>query len=110
GGEPVIAAQADELGGHVISTNVDVDAQSGKTLSLRLAGRVPVSKGRWYELDLGHQPSLTADRARVTVEVPDGWRIDKVSGGMARPDANRATRSLELDRPTTVRVHVVPAR
>jgi UDP-N-acetylmuramyl pentapeptide phosphotransferase/UDP-N-acetylglucosamine-1-phosphate transferase len=110
GGQPVIAAQGDELGGHVISTNVDVDAQSGKTLSLRLAGRVPVSKGRWYELDLGHQPSLQPDRARVTVEVPDGWRIDKVSGGVARPDPNRATRSLELDRPSTVRVHVVPDR
>ena len=108
GGQATSATQSEELGNHVISTLVDVDAQSGKTLTLKLQGRVPVDKGRWYELDLGHQPSLQPDRARVTLEVPDGWRIDQVSGGVARPDPDRATRSLELDRPTTLRVHVVP--
>jgi len=108
GGQPANATQSDELGGHVVSTLVDVDAQTGTTLNLRLRGRVPVQRGRWYELDLGHQPSLQPDRARVTLEVPDGWRIDEVSGGVAKPDPRRATRSVSLDRPTTIRVHVVP--
>ena len=109
-GQPAVATQSDELGGHVISTYLDVDAQSGKTLNLRLAGRVPVGRGGWYTLDLGHQPSLQPDRARVTLEVPAGWRIDRVSGGAAKSLDTQATRSLELDRPTRIRVHVVPDR
>jgi hypothetical protein len=107
GGQPAVATQSDELGGHVISTYVDLHAQTAKTVNLRLAGRVPMRKGGWYELDLGHQPSLRPDRARVTLDVPDGWRIDRVSGGVSKPDASRATRSLELDRPTRIRIHVV---
>jgi hypothetical protein len=107
GGQPAVVTQSDELGAHVISTNVDVDAQSNKTLNLRLQGRVPMRGNGWYELDLGHQASLQPDRSRVTVEVPDGWRIDKVSGGVVPSGPDRASRSIELDRPTTVRVHVV---
>jgi UDP-N-acetylmuramyl pentapeptide phosphotransferase/UDP-N-acetylglucosamine-1-phosphate transferase len=107
GGQPVVATQSDELGGHVISTYVDLDAETGKTLRLELAGRVPVQRGRWYELDLGHQPSLEPDRARVTLDVPDGWKIDRVSGGVAKPVATQATRSIQLDRPTRIRIHVV---
>jgi hypothetical protein len=46
----------------------------------------------------------------VTLEVPAGWRIDRVSGGAAKSLDTQATRSLELDRPTRIRVHVVPDR
>jgi hypothetical protein len=87
---------------------VDVDAKQTKALDLRLTGEVPVRKGRWYELDLGHQPSLQPDRVRVSVSVADGWRIDGVRGGLIRTDDRRAARTFALDRPGTVRVHVVP--
>jgi hypothetical protein len=106
-GEPADATQSDELGEHVISTYVLIDAGESKTLTVDLAGTVPVGKDGWYELDLGHQPSLEPDHLRVSVNVAPGWKIDKVSGGVAKSLPTRAARIVQLDRPTQLRVHVV---
>jgi hypothetical protein len=107
-GQRVPASQGTELGTNVISTLVDVDAGRAKTLTVDLAGEVPMGDDGWYTLHLGHQPSLSPDRARVSVTVPEGWRIDKVSGGLVKVLNRRAARILQLDRPTTLRVRVVP--
>lgn len=109
GGQAVPATQREELGSNVISTYMDLDAQETDTLDLRLVGEIPVDDGGWYTLDLGHQASLQPDRMRISVSVPEGWRIDAVRGGLARTDDRRAVQLRELDRPGTVRVHVVPA-
>jgi UDP-N-acetylmuramyl pentapeptide phosphotransferase/UDP-N-acetylglucosamine-1-phosphate transferase len=107
-GAPTGASQVEELGTHVITSYVDLEAGQARTLDLRLEGEVPVSEGGWYTLDLGHQPTLQPDRVRVSVSVPEGWRIDAVRGGLARIHDGRAARILSVDRPRTLRVHVVP--
>jgi hypothetical protein len=93
-----------ELDRNVISLFDDIPAETVDTLTADLDGVVDLHDG-WYTVELRHQPTLNPDRARVTVEVPKGWVIDRAPG-MDRPFERRAKQSLQLDRTTRFRVHV----
>ncbi|MBA2609568.1 MAG: DUF4012 domain-containing protein, partial [Actinobacteria bacterium] len=49
----------------------------GKALKVQalLTGRIRLTGGDTYVLDVAHQARLTADRVEVTVELPKGWEI-----------------------------------
>jgi hypothetical protein len=49
---------------------------------------------------------VNPDRVQLSVDVPEGWRIDKARG-MERPFSRRASVSVALDRTRTYGVHVV---
>jgi len=100
---PVIAGR--ELGLDVYSTIVRVPADDDRTMALDLAGSVRMTRDGWYVLRLGSQPMVLDGRARVSVSVPDGYRITDATH-LQRVFGGRATGILTLDRPTTVRVHV----
>jgi len=96
-----------EVGRTVWSKFVRVPAGKSSTVTTTLKGRVRLQPGGWYELDLGHQPSLQPERARVAVEVPPGWRI-VAAPGFVLPFSRLAVGRVELSRPVTVRVRVAP--
>lgn len=75
--------------------DVAVPPKSAITIELRLAGRVGGQHGRWT-LDLDRQAAVRPDDVNVTLEVPDGWRIDKTAGGLTAKGQTATTR-VELD-------------
>jgi hypothetical protein len=100
---------SEELGANVYSTLIDVDAGRDRTLELRFSGPVSLGEDGWYTVDVGNQPMLNADQNRMSVTVPDGWRIDKATGGLIRVLPQRAARTGQQARPAKFRVHVVPS-
>jgi hypothetical protein len=90
-----------DLGRTARSTTMSVPAQASSTLTLDVEGRVALSEGGWYRLDLLHQTSLAPDEVEVAVSVPKGWRIVDVRG-LDRRDARRAEARLELERSHTI--------
>jgi hypothetical protein len=103
-GQP-ISPQGDEEQGRVVhSTLIDLPSGSERTLEMTLRGRVRLVNG-WYELDLSHQPSLVADQARVTIQVPPGWEI-VAAPRLTRVDDRRASGVVPLERDRTVRVKI----
>lgn len=104
-GKPVAVTPGSERGRNVYSLFTQMPARTSTTVDTKLAGNVPMHDG-WYDVDVRHQPTLLPDRVRVSVDVPDGWRIDQAPG-MDRPFAGRATATLLLDKAKTFRVHVV---
>jgi hypothetical protein len=106
-GRPAPFFGAIESGRTVESVFVDIPARSSRTVALTLAGRLPLDADGWYDLDLGHQPTLEPDKVHVSVEVASGWQI-AASSNLVRPFDRRAVERVELDQPERVRVHVVP--
>ncbi len=106
-GRPTPFFGAIESGRTVESVFVDIPARSSRTVALTLAGRVPLDADGWYDLDLGHQPTLEPDKVHVSVEVASGWQI-AASPNLVRPFDRRAVGRVELDQPERVRVHAVP--
>jgi UDP-N-acetylmuramyl pentapeptide phosphotransferase/UDP-N-acetylglucosamine-1-phosphate transferase len=104
-GKPANVSPGSERGRSVYSLYTQMPARSSSTVDTKLAGDVVLHDG-WYDVAVRHQPTLQPDRLRVSVDVPDGWRIDKAPG-MEQPFAGRATTTLLLDKTTTFRVHVV---
>lgn len=104
-GEPVAVTSGDELGTRVHSTIVELDAQETRVLQLDLSGRVRMGGEGWYGLALGRQPSVHDDRVRVSVSVPEGYRIAAVRR-LQKAYARRASGIVILDRPTSVWVRV----
>lgn len=94
-----------EQGHNVVSFYADVLSKQSKTVSANLAGKLELHDG-WYSLQVRHQPTLNPDRVHVSVDVPEGWRIDKAPG-MERPFARRASASFEQVKDATFRVHLV---
>lgn len=105
-GEPVAMTTNEELGTNVYSTVVRVNAQQGRTVELDLAGRLRVGRDGWYVLEIGRQPTVNDDRARISVSVPEGYKITKAIR-LQKVFGRRATGIIKLDRPTTVRVKIV---
>jgi len=68
------------------------------------AGTVPLHDG-WYSVEVRHQPTLNADRVRVSIDVPEGWSIDQAPH-LKKQYARLATTSIALQRTTTFRVHI----
>ncbi len=74
-------------------------------MTAKLGGNVKLHDG-WYDLVVRQQPTINPDRLHVSVDVPNGWKIDKAPG-MERPFARRATASIDLAKTTRFRVHLV---
>jgi UDP-N-acetylmuramyl pentapeptide phosphotransferase/UDP-N-acetylglucosamine-1-phosphate transferase len=94
-----------ERGRNVYSVFADMPARSTTKIEATLTGRVKLHRG-WYAVSVRHQPTLNADRLHVSVDVPEGWRIDKAPG-MERPFARRASVTVDLERTKNFRVHVI---
>jgi hypothetical protein len=104
-GETTGVSPGVELGRNVLSMVRDVPAETSDRLATRVTGDVELREG-WYTLDVLHQPTLNADRVRVTVQVPEGWRIDETRG-MRHTFSRAAVRHFDIERSTTLRVHLV---
>lgn len=104
-GAPVGIATQREVSRRVVSLGVAIPATSTRTVTLTFAGRVRLRAGGWYELDLGHQPTLEPDRVQVSVEVPDGWEVADAPG-LVTPFDRRASGVLLLERNRRVRVRI----
>ena len=68
-------APTKELSRNVYSRIDEISAKSKVTIDATLSGAVKLDKG-WYDVVVRHQPTVNADRVHVSVDVPDGWRID----------------------------------
>jgi hypothetical protein len=104
-GNDVPMSAGEELGVQVYSTIVRLLAGQARTLRMDLAGQVRMARGGWYELALGSQPMVNDGRARVSISVPDGWRITDARG-LQSVLPSRASGYVTLDRPTTIRVKI----
>jgi len=104
-GQAVPMSAGEELGVQVYSTIVRLLAGQARTLQMDLAGRIEMDRGGWYELALGSQPMVNDGRARISISVPDGWRITDARG-LQSVQSSRASGFVVLDHPTTIRVRI----
>src|SRR4029079_5200207 len=95
-----------ERGRNVYSLFQRIPSKTQKTTTATLAGDVKLRDG-WSTLQVRAQPTLNPDRLHVSVDVPEGWKIDKAPG-MQRDFARRASVNVRPDKTQTYRVHVVP--
>ena len=72
----------------------------------KLAGPVKLHQG-WYTLRVHAQPTLNPDRVHVSVEVPEGWKIDRAPK-MERLFSRRVSVNVLGDKSMTFRVHITP--
>lgn len=107
-GGPLSVAAGQERGRSVYSFVANVPARSTRILSADFAGTVRLQRGGWYELDVGHQPTVKPDRLAVSVEVPEGWRIAEAPG-LHRESPRRVTGTTTQLEERQVRVRIVPA-
>lgn len=105
-GKAVPVTPGRERGRNVYSLFEDVFAKSTKTTTAKLTGPVALHDG-WYDVVVRQQPTINPDRLHVSIDVPDGWRIDRAPG-MTRPFERRASVATTLAKTTTYRVHIVP--
>jgi hypothetical protein len=95
-----------EANRNVYSLFVEQLSQTDKELKVRLDGTVKLHHG-WYSLQVRHQPTLNPDTVHVSVNVPEGWKIDRAPK-MEIPYERRASvTTTALDKTTTYRVHLV---
>jgi UDP-N-acetylmuramyl pentapeptide phosphotransferase/UDP-N-acetylglucosamine-1-phosphate transferase len=106
-GGPVAISSGVERGRNVYSLLASVPARATRMLTADLGGAVRLRPGGWYELDVGHQPTVEPDRLRVSIEVPEGWRIAEAPG-LTRESARRVTSTTTQEEQRRVRVRVVP--
>jgi len=106
-GGPVDIAAGVERGRNVYSLTASIPARTTQILTADFRGAVRLGPGGWYELDVGHQPTVLPDRLRVSIEVPDGWRI-AAAPGLERISARQATRTMSQQEAERVRVRIVP--
>jgi hypothetical protein len=81
-------------------------SRTKKVTNAKLSGPVRLHDG-WYELQVRAQPTLNADRLHVSVDVPEGWKID-AAPRMERDFARRASATVDLTKDTTFRLHLAP--
>ena len=75
-------------------------------MAVHLDGVVKLHHG-WYSLEVRHQPTLNPDSVHLSINVPEGWKIDRAPK-MQIPYSRRASLTTSgLDRTTTFRVHLV---
>ena len=82
----------------------DIPPATAHTLTTQLGGEVELREG-WYTLEVRNQPMLIDDDVRVSIEVIEGWTIDKAPG-MERPFDRRATATFTMDQTRRYRVHI----
>ncbi len=62
----------------------------------------------WYTVEVRAQPTLNPDRVHVSVDVPEGWKIDKAPGMERGVRTGASSANMSLEKTTTFRVHIVP--
>ena len=105
---PLSVTTGRERGRNVYSFVANVPARSTRIVSADFAGMVRLERGGWYDLDIGHQPTVHPDRLRVSVEVPQGWRIAEAPG-MRRESVRRVSSTTTQLEERRMRIRVVPA-
>jgi hypothetical protein len=105
-GAPVGVAAGEERNRNVYSLVQRIPSKTQKTTNAKLEGSVKLRDG-WYTLVARAQPTLNPDKLHVSVEVPEGWKIDDAPG-MTTDFARRVSANITQDKTTTFRVHVVP--
>jgi hypothetical protein len=95
-----------ELGRWAYSNYVSIPALSQRTLDLALEGRLRLTTGGWYELELATQPSVKPDTADISLRLPEGWRFAHADGLKIRDGGRRATFTGTLDRDRLLRVRI----
>jgi UDP-N-acetylmuramyl pentapeptide phosphotransferase/UDP-N-acetylglucosamine-1-phosphate transferase len=106
-GRPVEPMGGVERGRNVYSLVASIPARARQIVTADLRGVVRLESGGWYELDVGHQPTVQPDRLRVSIGVPDGWRIAEAPG-FERVSARQATRTISQEERERLRVRLVP--
>ncbi len=114
GGEPVVLGGDDELGHRVYRAFLRVPAASSRTLHMELHGTVALEPGGWYRLDLQRQPMLYPDAMKISISLPDGWKVAEVerlsgrAGEHNNPPAGgrRVVEEFDLDGDQVVRVRL----
>ena len=100
-----VVAPNREQGHNVVSVYADVFAKSSKKVDANLEGKLALHGG-WYTLQVRHQPTINPDRVHISVDVPEGWKIDQAPG-MERPFSRRASVTFVQQKDMTFRVHLV---
>lgn len=106
-GNPVDVIPGVERSRNVYSLVASVPARTSQMLTANFGGVVRLRPGGWYEVDIGHQPTVRPDLLRVSVEVPVGWRIAEARG-LERVSTRQATRTITQQEPERMRVRLVP--
>jgi hypothetical protein len=106
-GRPVGVFGGVERGRNVYSLTASIPARTTQIVTADFAGVARLRAGGWYELDVGHQPTVQPDRLRVSIAVPHGWRI-AAAPGLERVSARQATGTVSQQEPERIRVRVVP--
>ncbi|MFO7589452.1 MAG: DUF4012 domain-containing protein, partial [Acidimicrobiia bacterium] len=95
--------------GHTAYTlYVEIPAKSTRTVELTLQGRVRLRRGGWYDLDLGHQPTVEPDRVQISVSGAPGWQVTGTRGLVPILD-DRAAAVLHPERARRFGVRLAPA-
>ena len=107
-GEPVEVLTERELGRLAHSHFLRLPSQQSRTLTLDVAGAVPLDGEGWYLLDLIRQPVPNPDEVEVVIEVGQGWEIEGANGLECSSSTRCASqRTLDADATFGVRVHPV---
>jgi UDP-N-acetylmuramyl pentapeptide phosphotransferase/UDP-N-acetylglucosamine-1-phosphate transferase len=106
-GGPVEIYPGVERGRNVYSLLASIPSRTIQILTADFRGPVRLRPGGWYEVDVGHQPTVQPDHLRVSIAVPDGWRIAEAPG-LEQVSARLATRTITQQEPDRVRVRIVP--
>src|SRR4029078_4204399 len=105
-GKATPVAPGQERGRNVYSLIQSIPSMTQKTTQAKLPGSVKLRDG-WYTLTVRAQPTLNPDRLNVSIDVPEGWKIADAPG-RGRECARRARATIDQDKTTTFRVHIVP--
>jgi UDP-N-acetylmuramyl pentapeptide phosphotransferase/UDP-N-acetylglucosamine-1-phosphate transferase len=104
-GLPLDMSTERENGRNVISDFFTIPGRGSLDFQFDVAGTVALGPDHWYRLDIGEQPMVVPDRARVQIKVPSGWRIAEAHGVRAT-ESGTAMGQFEVTEPTDVRVRL----
>jgi hypothetical protein len=89
-----------EQGRNVHSAFVSIPPGGTSVVVVELSGRP--GEGPDYRLDLGHQPTIVADRVDVAVEPAEGWRATQTDGLVKVGDGASGSTTLDVPRSFSV--------
>jgi UDP-N-acetylmuramyl pentapeptide phosphotransferase/UDP-N-acetylglucosamine-1-phosphate transferase len=104
-GLPLDMSTERENGRNVVSDFFTIPGRGSLDFQFDVAGTVALGPEHWYRLDLGEQPTVNPDLARVQIMVPSGWRIAEAHGVRAT-ESGMAMGRFEVVEPTDVRVRL----
>jgi hypothetical protein len=84
--------------------DVAVLPRSAVKIELRLRGHLAGPAGRW-SLDVARQSAVRSDEVTVTLDVADGWRVERTAGGLVRRGETTSAR-MDLDRDAQLRAEL----